>query len=485
MLAKLFDKYRNMSKVAKAAMWFAFATIMQKGISFFTVPVFTRIMTTEQYGLFNVYLSWTTVLNIIVTMELHSCAYLNGLAKMDTDEEKNELATSLLNLSFILTLGWFTIYLIFREWLNNFLGMSTVMVVFMFLEIFFLPAVNFWTIKQRYTYNYKILVIRTLGQAILNAVLGIVFVLLVTEEMQANARVAAIVVVQMIFGISMYIWFTRRSKKFFSVKYWKRGLMLHLPLIPHRLSLSVLSSADRIMIQNMVSSTATALYSVAYSATMVINIIKLSINDALTPWVYECLKKKDYKSIYKNTVFVMLIVMAMAFLFVLFAPEIIFVVGSEKYYEAIYVIPPVAASVFFTFLYNLFSSVEFYYEKTKEIMVASLTAAVSNIVLNFIFINLFGYVAAGYTTLACYIILSVFHYLIMKKAVKNEVSVKQLFNLKAIVALSAVVIVSMAGCTLLYFNNIIRYIVIGVFLVVLLIMHKKIINLIKMLKKKK
>ena len=147
MLAKLFDKYRNMSKVAKAAMWFAFATIMQKGISFFTVPVFTRIMTTEQYGLFNVYLSWTTVLNIIVTMELHSCAYLNGLAKMDTDEEKNELATSLLNLSFILTLGWFTIYLIFREWLNNFLGISTVMVVFMFLEIFFLPAVYFWTIK--------------------------------------------------------------------------------------------------------------------------------------------------------------------------------------------------------------------------------------------------------------------------------------------------------------------------------------------------
>ena len=105
--------------------------------------------------------------------------------------------------------------------------------------------------------------------------------------------------------------------------------------------------------------------------------------------------------------------------------------------------------------------------------------------MNFIFINLFGYVAAGYTTLACYIILSVFHYLIMKKAVKNEVSVKQLFNLKAIVALSAVVIVSMAGCTLLYFNNIVRYIVIGVFLVVLLIMHKKIINLIKMLKKKK
>lgn len=357
-------------------------------------------MTTEQYGLFNVYLSWISVLTILATMEFHTCAYLNGLAKMESEDDKNELAVSLLDLSFIITLCWLLIYLLLKDYLNQLLGLPTAMVLLMFAEIFFIPAVQFWTVKQRYTYNYKILVVRTFAQVLLNAGIGIALVLIAKEEQQAQARMFAIVLVQVLFGFSMLVWFFRRAHSLFSTKYWKKGLELHLPLIPHRLSLTVLSSADRIMIQNMVSATATAMYSVAYSATMVINIIKLSINDALTPWIYDSLKKKNYQSIKKNTVMVMLLVMAMAFLFVLFAPEIIYIVGSQKYMEAIYVIPPVAASVFFTFLYNLFSSVEFYYEKTKEIMVASLTAALSNIILNYIFIKIFGYVAAGYTTLA-------------------------------------------------------------------------------------
>ena len=113
MLKSFIEKYRNMSKVAKAALWFTFATILQKGISFFTVPIFARIMTTEQYGLFNVYLSWSSVLMILATMEFHTCAYLNGLARMDSDDEKNELAVSLLDLSFVISLAWLIIYLLY------------------------------------------------------------------------------------------------------------------------------------------------------------------------------------------------------------------------------------------------------------------------------------------------------------------------------------------------------------------------------------
>ncbi len=40
--------------------------------------------------------------------------------------------------------------------------------------------------------------------------------------------------------------------------------------------------------------------------------------------------------------------------------------------------------------------------KTQFLMAASMAAAGANVVLNFIFIRLFGYIAAGYTTLACY-----------------------------------------------------------------------------------
>ncbi len=478
-------KYKSMSKVSKAAMWFAFATVLQKGVAFLTAPIFARIMTSEQYGLFNVYLSWTSVLTIVSTMEFHNCAYLNGIAKLESEDEKKEIAVSLLNLSFVITCVWIFIYFLLRKPINQVLRMPTKMIILMFSEILFIPAVNFWTVKQRYTYHYRILVLRTILQVVLNALLGIVFVLISAEEQQALARMTAIVIVQMLFGLCALVWFCASAKMFFSTKYWKKGLSLHLPLVPHQLSLTILSSADRIMIEYMVSATATAFYSVAYSATMVINIIKLSINDALTPWIYESIRTKNYQTIRKNTVPVMLLVMTMAFLFVLFAPEIIYIVGSKKYMDAIYVVPPVAASVFFTFLYNLFSSVEFYFEKTRTIMVASLGAAATNIILNLIFIPCFGYIAAGYTTLVCYVLLSLVHFINMKRTIKNEFEVREIFNIKAILFLSGIVFVSMAICLFLYFNRILRYLVIIGMLIMLILMRRRIMKLLKSIKTRK
>ena len=150
-MKKLLSKYRNMSIVAKAALWFTFATMLQKGIAFLTVPVFTRIMDPAQYGMFNVYLSWISVLTIICGMEFHTCVYINGLAKMKTEKEKEELAVSLLDLSCIITAVLYLAYLIAHEPINQFLGMNTVMVSLMFLEALFVPVVNLWSTKQRFT----------------------------------------------------------------------------------------------------------------------------------------------------------------------------------------------------------------------------------------------------------------------------------------------------------------------------------------------
>lgn len=485
-MKKLLTKYRKMSVVAKAALWFTFATMLQKGISFLTVPVFTRIMQPDQYGMFNVYLSWISVLTIICGMEFHTCVYINGLAKMKTEKEKDELAVSLVDLSFLITLVLFVIYLIAYEPINQFLGMNTLMVSLMFLEALFVPVVNLWSTKQRFTYSYRKLLLWTIIQVTLNASLGIVFVLLSTNDNQALARVFSIALVQIVFGVILTVWFFSRGKMVFSKKYWKRAMLLHLPILPHKLSLTILASADRVMIEKMISSTATAMYSVAYSASMVINLIKLSLNDALTPWIYDCIKNKNFQSLRKNTVYIMLLVIGMAFIFILFAPEIIWIVGSEKYMEAIYTIPPVAASVFFTFLYNLFSSVEFYYEKTKEVMYASIAAAVLNILLNLVCIYFWGYIAAGYTTLVCYIALCVAHYIVMKKTVDKEIENNiQLFNNKIILILSFIVILSTVVFSISYSFIIIRYSLIAGIAIALLIFRKRIIGLFKEIKSKK
>ncbi len=105
----------------------------------------------------------------------------------------------------------------------------------------------------------------------------------------------------------------------------------------------------------------------------------------------------------------------MNLILIAFAPEAISILAPRSYHGAIWVIPPVAASVFFMFLYNLFGNVEFYFEENKFIMIASVLGAVLNIILNYIFVPLCGYIAAGYTTLFCYIVYSLSHYIFMKK----------------------------------------------------------------------
>ena len=59
-------------------------------------------------------------------------------------------------------------------------------------------------------------------------------------------------------------------------------------------------------------------------------------------------------------------------LLMLVSPEAIYLFGSSKYADAVYVIPPVAASVYFIFLYSLLSFPQFYFERTAFLMQASL-----------------------------------------------------------------------------------------------------------------
>ena len=58
--------------------------------------------------------------------------------------------------------------------------------------------------------------------------------------------------------------------------------------------------------------------------------------------------------------------------------------------------------------------------KYRSLSIQARAAAVANVVLNFIFIRIFGYVAAGYTTLACYILYSVGHYVVSKRILVAE-----------------------------------------------------------------
>ena len=110
---------------------------------------------------------------------------------------------------------------------------------------------------------------------------------------------------------------------------------------------------------------------------------------------------------------------------ILIAPEVVKILANESYWEGISIIPPVVLANYVIFAYSLYVNIEHYYKKTPYITVNTIIAAASNIVLNFIFIPRYGYIAAAYTTLASYFISFVLHTRYAKKLEPNLYPLKR------------------------------------------------------------
>lgn len=452
-IKSLLNKYKHSSVQVKAALWFAACSILQKGISFIVVPIFTRILTTEQYGTYSLYLSWLQILTIITSLYLYYGVFTNGMNKYDTDRDR--YISSMQGLTLTITAIVFAIFFVTQNAWSDILGLAPHLIFLMFIEMAVTPALSFWSGRQRFEYKYRKLVIVTLCKSIVNPVLGLIMVSLAEDK--ATARILSVVIVEFCFCGVIMIYQFLKGKCWIDKKYWKFALGMAIPLLPHYLSGMILNKGDQIMISKMVSTSAVAFYSVAYNIGMLVQIFTNAISNSFTPWIYQRIKADKYEKISETINFLMLLVAAISLCLMLLSPELVLLFGSSGYASATYVIPPVAASVFFIFLYNILATPQFYFEKTSFLMVSSILAAVVNLGLNYIFIKQYGYVAAGYTTLACYVLYSIGHAIVSCKVMKEFIPDKTLFDYKCVVGLSVLVIFAGIGCNFLFSYKIVRY----------------------------
>ena len=203
-------------------------------------------------------------------------------------------------------------------------------------------------------------------------------------------------------------------------KYWKRGLKFNLPLIPHYLSSTLLASSDKIMIQQLVGEASAGFYSLAYTYSGLALIIFGAVNNAYTPTAYDLIRKEDYKQLSKKTQPIIFIAVAFSILLMLMAPEGLFILGGEEYLVALDIVPVLILGIFFSSFYFIFSNIEFVYERTKLVFPITLLGAGLNIILNYIFVPIYDYGAAAYTTLISYVIVALCHYLVTLLILKKN-----------------------------------------------------------------
>ena len=106
------QKYKKVSAPVKASIWFTVCNAIQKGISLLSTPIFTRLLTPEQYGTYTVYQSWYQIISIFATLNLFYGVFNNGMTKFPND--KRTFTSSMQGLSTTLTVCFF-VYILYAH----------------------------------------------------------------------------------------------------------------------------------------------------------------------------------------------------------------------------------------------------------------------------------------------------------------------------------------------------------------------------------
>ena len=459
---------------AKSAFVYTISQLFTRGLAIITVPVFTRLMSTEQVGVVNLYNSWYVILSVVATLSLTSGGF--QLAMKEYKRERNQYMSSVLTITSLMTLLILGVYVSAPSFWEKMLGLPKELIMLMIVGLGVAPAHDFWMARQRYEYKYKLSGLISIITALVASILSVVVVVLLVSKKSlfvAEGRLFANYII--IYGVAGIIWLyiMFKGKTFFNIRYWNFSLSLSLPLVGYAIAKQVLDVSDRQMISKMVGNSEVGIYGTLYTVSSISLIVWNAINSSFIPYLYKHIENEEsHKKLQKISSLLLGIYACVAILMTFLAPEIVKILATDEYYEAIYIMPPIAAGVFLTSVSHMYSNILVFYKKTSVIMMSSAIAAISNLVLNYFFIKSFGYQAAAYTTLFSYIILAVLEGWYAKKASKRET---QVYNNKRILLLSVItIVISMCGM-ILYKTFVARYIacIIVFSIAIVMLMAKK------------
>ncbi len=474
-IIKKMKRINDISLDIRATFWFFICNVLQKGIQYVTLPLFSRIMTVEEYGSYVVFLSWLSVIQIFATLNLSAGIFMTGMATYDT--KRDEYTTNMVGLNFFCVVFASIIYGLCYPFLKTVVDLKNSLVMIIFIHSFFSPCFLFWSARERFELKYRELTFVTILCSLASPVISIAFIYIISDK--TFALCMGYISGQVLMGIYCFFKVFAKNKYLFNYHIWKEAIEFSLPLIPHYLSYVVLGQADRLMINSICGQFYAGIYGLAYQISNSMNLIASALDASYSPAIYMALKRPEC-NIKKKINQILLFYVIIATGITLVAPEILLVFGSEKYINAKWVMPSIILSSYFLFLAGLFMKAEFYFKKNMYITFASVSIAVLNILLNKLFIEKYGYIAAGYTTFFCYMMFAYIHYIFMRNTlIKNKIKV-QIFDIKIIVTISIGVIVATGTVTVLYILPIyIRYIIISLIMTLLILKRDRIICILK------
>ncbi len=402
--------------ILKAASWYTVGNILIKGVSFFVLPIFTRLMSTHEYGIYSVYTSYLTIFETIILLGLSSTI---AIAKYAKEVDFDSYMSTILVIPTGLTVICMAVINLAISVFGNILSMDAVLWNCLFITsatgaICSIIGARL-VIDGKYMLCMSYSGIHTIGNVVISLVLC--YTIYRTNDVHL-ARVygsTAAAILSMIFLL-----IATKTKITIQKVNLKYAMAWGVPLLFHTVATVILTQSDRILIRYMDSYSSAGIYAVATTIITIPMVLQQSLNQAWTPWFYGKLDKKDYHQIrWLNNRYIILYGIIIAG-FMLLAPDVIHLFTADSYWSCIFSLIPLAISVFAELMYSIPTSVEYYNKKTTYIMTATLITVALNIVLDVIFIKIFGYHGAAYATALSKTILFLMHLHFARKLDENS-----------------------------------------------------------------
>lgn len=402
-------KYVNYKSASR---YYLIGNLFNKGLAFLTVPIFTRILSTSDYGILNTFNSWVGILGMLMGFALHMSiriAYIDY--RQDIDRFTSMIMTFTILSSTAISGVIAAVLLLFR------LPVVMALVAMCMLQGFSSSVLQDYDYYLMMQYKYRFRTFLMVLPNLIATLLSILAILCVFTSQRYLGSIIPTTLIQLLFSLFVLILVFRKSHPNLNREYLKYGLLISAPLIVHGIALNILAQSDRIMITWLASSAQTGIYSLIYNFSMVATVLTSSLDGIWVPWFMEKLKNHRISEINQMAINYVNLVTYLMVCLIFVAPEGVKLLSSRSYWAGICIIPPVVTASYVIFIYTFYVNVEHFYKKTPYITLNTLIAASTNIILNYFLIPKFGYAAAAFTTLVSYLVSFVLHSRYAKKLV--------------------------------------------------------------------
>ncbi len=401
---------KKQKKLAHNAIIYSFFTLLQRGLGFFLLPVYTTFLTTDQLGIISTSSAVIAFITIIIGLSLRgSTSYYYYKYKEENLPYLKKIYGN--NVSLILLFSIFCILLLLatKHWILDYLFLNidfSPYVLLSLASIFLQPIYFFYQSVLKAKLQAK--KAAGLDFVYFSIMIGLTLILILGFDFNAEGALLANSIASLtVFLISL---FGLRKEITLSLNkaIIKKSLKYSLPILPHNLSGWAMNMVDKIMLNSMGSLSIVALFDVGSQIGKVVNMISLGINSAYSPWFFDQIKndKNSHVNIVKVTNKIILLYAIIAVCVSWFSPELLFFISKPEYHDSWKIVPFIATAFVINGFYFTFSNV-FFLEKTKYLPILSIIGALFNIGLNMFFIPKYGIMGAAIASLLTKLIFTV------------------------------------------------------------------------------